>query len=75
MELKVVCCVCQTVIRDGDESKPVSHSYCRTCAAAQLRQLDIWDADRAAEYEEAFENRLGTMLAKKMEREGASCLS
>ena len=54
MELKVVCCVCQTVIRNGDESKPVSHGYCRTCAAAQLRQLDIWDFTKKMEGEETL---------------------
>ena len=51
--LKVVCCSCRAVIREGDEDEPVSHGYCKTCAAAQMRQLDIWDITEKMEREGA----------------------
>lgn len=44
MKLWLVCCVCGAVLAKGDAAAPISHGYCRLCAAAQLRQLLIWDS-------------------------------
>jgi hypothetical protein len=30
--LRVVCCVCGKIIKDGDPLRPVSHSYCDECS-------------------------------------------
>ena len=43
MAMKVICCVCKAVLKEGDEER-VSHGYCRTCAARQKAQFVIWDA-------------------------------
>jgi hypothetical protein len=45
--MKVVCCVCRTIIKDGEE--PASHTYCKVCAAALFRQMDIWDLTKKEE--------------------------
>jgi len=37
--VKVVCCVCKKVIKDGDDH-PVSHGICWECAEDYDRALD-----------------------------------
>ena len=47
--MKVVCCVCKAVIRDGSDEK-ISHGYCKPCAAEAmyvLRQGQLKRAKRA----------------------------
>ena len=53
--MKVICCVCRTIIKDGEE--PISHTYCKVCAAALFRQMDIWDLTKKEESNVCFQNQ------------------
>lgn len=38
------CCVCRLVLFDAGPDAIITHTYCRLCAAALLRQMAIWDS-------------------------------
>lgn len=39
-DLRVICCVCKLVMREGKPGGPVSHGYCARCEAATLAEFD-----------------------------------